>query len=165
MRVGSSDFDGEVGALHKAHNAQTNLKTKPDNLTEQVRLNVHARGEPISMVEFSHLDSPREACAVCALDMMANANNWQEAVKVVAKEIKKMAFFGLSVSALNRYVDICTHTHTHTHTHTQDGRLRLVGICLTLFIYILSLSVCLFLSLCLAVTLSLLLARSLARSL
>jgi hypothetical protein len=52
------------------------------------------------MVEFSHLDSPREACAVCALDMMANANNWQEAVKVVAKEIKKMAFFGLSVSTL-----------------------------------------------------------------
>ncbi len=62
---------------------------------------MHARGEPISMVEFSHLDSPREACAVCALDMMANANNWQEAVKVVAKEIKKMAFFGLSVSTLN----------------------------------------------------------------
>ena len=68
----------------------------------QVRLNVHARGEPISMVEFSHLDSPREACAVCALDMMANANNWQEAVRVVAKEIKKMALFGLSPSELQR---------------------------------------------------------------
>jgi hypothetical protein len=66
----------------------------------QVRLNVHARGEPISMVEFSHLDSPREACAVCALDMMANADNWQEAVRVVGKEIKKMALFGLSPSEL-----------------------------------------------------------------
>ena len=68
----------------------------------QVRLNVHARGEPISMVEFSHLDSPREACAVCALDVMANADNWQEAVQVVAKEIKKMALFGLSPSELQR---------------------------------------------------------------
>ena len=68
----------------------------------QVRLNVNARGEPISMVEFSHLDSPREACAVCALDMMANADNWQEAVKIVGKEIKKMAAFGLSMSELQR---------------------------------------------------------------
>jgi hypothetical protein len=68
----------------------------------QVRLNVHARGEPISMVEFSHLDSPREACAVCALDMMANADNWQEAVRIVAKETKKMALFGLSQSELQR---------------------------------------------------------------
>jgi len=68
----------------------------------QVRLNVHSRGDPISMVEFSYLDSPREACAVSALDMMATAQHWPQAVNIVVREIKKMALYGLSQSELQR---------------------------------------------------------------
>eukprot|EP00293_Proteomonas_sulcata_P011156 CAMPEP_0184289098 /NCGR_PEP_ID=MMETSP1049-20130417/1555_1 /TAXON_ID=77928 /ORGANISM="Proteomonas sulcata, Strain CCMP704" /LENGTH=788 /DNA_ID=CAMNT_0026595753 /DNA_START=1 /DNA_END=2369 /DNA_ORIENTATION=- len=68
----------------------------------QVRLNVHSRGDPISMVEFTYLDSPREACAVCALDMMANPNNWEKALMIVVKELKKMSMYGLSNSELQR---------------------------------------------------------------
>jgi hypothetical protein len=35
----------------------------------QVRLNVHARGNPIGMIEFSYLDSPREVrtCSLCII--------------------------------------------------------------------------------------------------
>ncbi|KAJ1472127.1 hypothetical protein T484DRAFT_1841566, partial [Baffinella frigidus] len=68
----------------------------------QVRLNVHARGDPISMVEFSYLDSPREACAVCALDLMAEASGWEEAASTAVREIKRLAKYGLSQSELQR---------------------------------------------------------------
>ena len=68
----------------------------------QVRLNVHARGDPISMVEFSYLDSPREACAVCALDLMAEASGWEQAAATAVREIKRLAKFGLSQAELSR---------------------------------------------------------------
>ena len=63
----------------------------------QVRLNVLARAEPLfSFVEFQHLDSAREACAVCSLDMNGDAARWEEAVAAAVKETRRMGQFGLT---------------------------------------------------------------------
>ncbi|EKX47207.1 hypothetical protein GUITHDRAFT_159585 [Guillardia theta CCMP2712] len=70
----------------------------------QVRLNVYARGDPIAMAEFSYLDSPREGCAVCALDMTANPLAYQKAIAIAVREIKRMAEHGLSESEFQRCI-------------------------------------------------------------
>lgn len=70
----------------------------------QVRLNVMARNEPLfSFVEFNHLDSAREACAVCSLDMTADAGRWEDAVTAAIREMRRMAAFGISESELERF--------------------------------------------------------------
>merc|ERR1719271_572824 len=70
----------------------------------QVRLNVLARAEPLfSFVEFQHLDSAREACAVCSLDMNGDAARWEEAVAAAVKETRRMGQFGLTQSELERF--------------------------------------------------------------
>ena len=70
----------------------------------QVRLNVLARAEPLfSFVEFQHLDSAREACAVCSLDMNGDAARWEEAVAAAVKETRRMGQFGLTQSELARF--------------------------------------------------------------
>ena len=55
----------------------------------QIRLNVSARGEspPFTFVEFNQLDSAREGCAVCSLDIMAEAGRWREAVDLSVSEV------------------------------------------------------------------------------
>ena len=48
----------------------------------QVRLNVLTRKEPLfGYVEFNVLDSPREACAVCSLDLSAEPGKWRQALR------------------------------------------------------------------------------------
>jgi len=70
----------------------------------QVRLNVMARNEPLfSFVEFNHLDSAREACAVCSLDMTADAGRWEDAVAAAIRETRRMAVYGISASELERF--------------------------------------------------------------
>ncbi|KAJ8608166.1 hypothetical protein CTAYLR_010305 [Chrysophaeum taylorii] len=70
----------------------------------QVRLNVMARNEPLfSFVEYNHLDSAREACAVCSLDMTADAGRWEDAVSAAIRETRRMAEFGISQSELERF--------------------------------------------------------------
>ncbi|CAN0410857.1 unnamed protein product, partial [Phaeothamnion confervicola] len=47
----------------------------------QIRLSVNSRTDPpFTTIEFNQLDSPREACAVCFLDMTADPGRWREAV-------------------------------------------------------------------------------------
>ena len=70
----------------------------------QVRLNVMARTEPLfSFVEFQHLDSAREACTVCSLDMNGDAARWEEAVAAAVRETRRMGKFGLTESELERF--------------------------------------------------------------
>lgn len=70
----------------------------------QVRLNVMARNEPLfSFVEFNHIDSAREACAVCSLDMTADAGRWEDAVAAAVRETRRMAKFGITPSELERF--------------------------------------------------------------
>jgi len=48
----------------------------------QVRLNVLTRKEPLfGYVEFNVLDSPREACTVCSLDLSAAPGKWRQALR------------------------------------------------------------------------------------
>lgn len=54
------------------------------------------------MVEFSHLDSPREGCAVCALDLVVDSDDWRNGVSIAVKEFKRMAEFGMSENELQR---------------------------------------------------------------
>jgi hypothetical protein len=54
------------------------------------------------MVEFSHLDSPREGCAVCALDLVVDSDDWRNGVAIAVKEFKRMAEFGMSENELQR---------------------------------------------------------------
>jgi hypothetical protein len=68
----------------------------------QIRLNVHARGKPIAMVEFSYLDSPREGCVVCALDLVVDSDDWQRGLAITVREFKRMAEHGLSQVELQR---------------------------------------------------------------
>jgi hypothetical protein len=56
----------------------------------QIRLSVNSRTDPpFSMIEFNQLDSPREACAVCYLDMTAEPDRWHEAVRLAVKEVRR----------------------------------------------------------------------------
>ncbi|KAH8055179.1 M16 peptidase-like protein [Aureococcus anophagefferens] len=70
----------------------------------QVRLNVMARTEPLfSFVEFQYLDSAREACAVCSLDMNGDAARWEDAVAAAVRETKRMGQYGLTQGELERF--------------------------------------------------------------
>mmetsp|Transcript_8529 Transcript_8529/g.10826 ORF Transcript_8529/g.10826 Transcript_8529/m.10826 type:complete len:726 (+) Transcript_8529:2-2179(+) len=63
-----------------------------------------ARNEPLfSFVEFNYLDSPREACAVCSLDMTADAGRWQDAVTAALAETRRLGEFGITQSELERF--------------------------------------------------------------
>lgn len=55
------------------------------------------------MIEFNQLDSPREACAVCYLDMTAEPSRWQEAVRVAVREIRRLGMYGLTAGELARF--------------------------------------------------------------
>eukprot|EP00520_Triparma_pacifica_P017418 CAMPEP_0118655944 /NCGR_PEP_ID=MMETSP0785-20121206/13220_1 /TAXON_ID=91992 /ORGANISM="Bolidomonas pacifica, Strain CCMP 1866" /LENGTH=1144 /DNA_ID=CAMNT_0006548759 /DNA_START=480 /DNA_END=3912 /DNA_ORIENTATION=- len=71
----------------------------------QIRLNVNARGDdtPFTFVEFNQLDSPREGCAVCSLDLMAESHRWREAVVMSVGEIRRLGKFGLTEGEMMRY--------------------------------------------------------------
>ena len=70
----------------------------------QVRFNVGARQAPLfQFVEFNLLDSPREACAVCSLDLTADAAQWRTAVATAVREIRRLGSYGLSDAELKRY--------------------------------------------------------------
>jgi len=72
-------------------------------LALQIRLNVLARDDPpFTFIEFNQLDSAREACAVCNLDVLAEPEKWEKAVALAVREIRRLGMFGLSESELNR---------------------------------------------------------------
>ncbi|CAM9381441.1 unnamed protein product, partial [Discosporangium mesarthrocarpum] len=70
----------------------------------QIRLSVNSRTDPPFLsIEFNQLDSPREGCAVCYLDMTADASKWKQAVKLAVREIRRLGMYGLSEGELTRF--------------------------------------------------------------
>lgn len=70
----------------------------------QIRLSINSRADPPYLsVEFNQLDSPREGCAVCFLDMTAEPAKWRDAVKFVVREVRRLGMFGLTDGELNRF--------------------------------------------------------------
>ena len=75
-------------------------------LALQIRLNVLARDDPpFTFVEFNMLDSAREACAVCNLDILAEPEKWKQAITLSLQEIRRLGMFGISQSEFDRYID------------------------------------------------------------
>eukprot|EP00752_Nemacystus_decipiens_P009435 g8434.t1 len=70
----------------------------------QIRMSVNSRKDPPYLsVEFNQLDSPREGCAVCFLDMTAEPAKWREAVKFAVREVRRLGMFGLTQRELERF--------------------------------------------------------------
>lgn len=72
--------------------------------TRQIRFNVVQRADPLFLsVEFNQSNWPREACAVCSLDISADVTRWRDAVGTAVREIKRLGVHGISESELARY--------------------------------------------------------------
>jgi len=71
----------------------------------QIRLNVGGRNDDpaFTFVEFNQLDSAREGCAVCSLDMTAEPHKWKEAISKSVQEIRKLGLYGVTSTELERY--------------------------------------------------------------
>ncbi len=71
----------------------------------QIQLNVGGRSDdpPFSFVEFNQLDSAREGCAVCSLDLTASSKRWKDAVQIAVSEIRKLGLFGVTSGEMERY--------------------------------------------------------------
>jgi predicted Zn-dependent peptidase len=71
----------------------------------QIRLNVGGRSDDpaFTFVEFNQLDSAREGCAVCSLDMTAEPHKWKEAIIKSLSEIRKLGFYGVTMGEMERY--------------------------------------------------------------
>jgi len=71
----------------------------------QIRLNVGGRSDDpaFTFVEFNQLDSAREGCAVCSLDMTAEPYRWEEAVEKSISEIRKLGLYGVTPGEMERY--------------------------------------------------------------
>jgi len=71
----------------------------------QIRLNVGGRSDDpaFTFVEFNQLDSAREGCAVCSLDMTSEPARWQDAIEKSISEIRKLGKFGVTSGEIERY--------------------------------------------------------------
>ena len=71
----------------------------------QIRLNVGGRSDvpAFTFVEFNQLDSAREGCAVCSLDMTAEPDRWRDAIAKSLSEIRKLGLYGVTPSEMERY--------------------------------------------------------------
>lgn len=71
----------------------------------QIRLNVGGRSDDpaFTFVEFNQLDSAREGCAICSLDMTAEPHRWKEAVCKAVSEVRKLGVHGVTPSEMERY--------------------------------------------------------------
>jgi hypothetical protein len=71
----------------------------------QIRLNVGGRSDDpaFTFVEFNQLDSAREGCAVCSLDMTAEPHKWKEAIIKSLSEIRKLGVYGVTMGEMERY--------------------------------------------------------------
>lgn len=71
----------------------------------QIRLNVGGRSDDpaFTFVEFNQLDSAREGCAVCSLDMTAEPARWEEAIEASVAEIRKLGVHGVTPGEMERY--------------------------------------------------------------
>lgn len=71
----------------------------------QIRLNVGGRSDDpaFTFVEFNQLDSAREGCAICSLDMTSEPYRWKEAVCKAIAEVRKLGVHGVTSSEMERY--------------------------------------------------------------
>jgi len=71
----------------------------------QIRLNVGGRSDDpaFTFVEFNQLDSAREGCAVCSLDMTAEPHRWKDAVCKSLSEVRKLGVHGVTAGEMERY--------------------------------------------------------------
>ena len=71
----------------------------------QIRLNVGGRSDDpaFTFVEFNQLDSAREGCAVCSLDMTAEPHKWKDAILKSLSEIRKLGVYGVTMGEMERY--------------------------------------------------------------
>jgi hypothetical protein len=71
----------------------------------QIRLNVGGRSDDpaFTFVEFNQLDSAREGCAVCSLDMTSEPARWKDAVCKSLSEIRKLGLYGVTPGEMERY--------------------------------------------------------------
>lgn len=71
----------------------------------QIRLNVGGRSDDpaFTFVEFNQLDSAREGCAVCSLDMTAEPSRWKDAICKSLAEIRKLGLHGVTPGEMERY--------------------------------------------------------------
>ncbi|KAL7581314.1 hypothetical protein ACA910_006078 [Epithemia clementina (nom. ined.)] len=71
----------------------------------QIRLNVGGRSDDpaFTFVEFNQLDSAREGCAVCSLDMTAEPKRWKDAMCKALSEIRKLGVYGVTAGEMERY--------------------------------------------------------------
>jgi len=71
----------------------------------QIRLNVGGRSDDpaFTFVEFNQLDSAREGCAVCSLDMTAEPARWRDAICKSLSEIRKLGEYGVTAGEIERY--------------------------------------------------------------
>jgi predicted Zn-dependent peptidase len=71
----------------------------------QIRLNVGGRSDDpaFTFVEFNQLDSAREGCAICSLDMTSEPHRWKEAICRSISEVRKLGIHGVTPSEMERY--------------------------------------------------------------
>jgi len=71
----------------------------------QIRLNVGGRSDDpaFTFVEFNQLDSAREGCAVCSLDLTAEPARWKDAICKSLSEIRKLGIYGVTPGEMERY--------------------------------------------------------------
>jgi predicted Zn-dependent peptidase len=71
----------------------------------QIRLNVGGRSDDpaFTFVEFNQLDSAREGCAVCSLDLTAEPSRWKDAISTSVQEICKLGQYGVTPGEMERY--------------------------------------------------------------
>ncbi|KAH7857604.1 hypothetical protein Vadar_014497 [Vaccinium darrowii] len=60
---------------------------------------------PFTSIELDHSDSGREGCTVTTLTVNAEPKNWQSAIKVAVKEVRRLKEFGVTKGELARYMD------------------------------------------------------------
>lgn len=68
-------------------------------------MNVGGRSDDpaFTFVEFNQLDSAREGCAVCSLDMTSEPSRWKEAICKSVSEIRKLGVYGVTSGEMERY--------------------------------------------------------------
>jgi len=71
----------------------------------QIRLNVGGRSDDpaFTFVEFNQLDSVREGCAVCSLDLTAEPHRWKDAIHKSVSEIRRLGVHGVTAGEMERY--------------------------------------------------------------
>lgn len=71
----------------------------------QIRLNVGGRSDDpaCTFVEFNQIDSAREGCSVCSLDLTSEPKRWRDAIAKSVSEIRKLGLYGVTPGEMERY--------------------------------------------------------------